>query len=251
MKNILDSFYLLVSPSCFQKFSTARIWHLRFVKNVRILKIFNVSLRWSSKVGPWLNSRLLNLEWKSTELNRPTTSFELDYCNWARSTESLEINGLRKVILLEFVKVRGVLIGSNRSLRENDATCNCGPAAFCKGSVENQVARCDHARLSISILSQVTENSAIEFVVLRSETVFTAVLASVSLNYRSTWVCAKLVSVVFQLQLISLPLNQNIETTTQMCFVYFSWVMQLGDLWFCVTRREFNSVRYFFFASSY
>lgn len=102
------------------------------------------------------------------------------------------------------------------------------------------------SRESVSILSQVTENSAIEFVVLRSETVFTAVLASVSINYRSTWVCAKLVSVVFQLQLISLPLNQNIETTTQMCFVYFSWVMQLGDLWFCVTRREFNSVRYFF-----
>ena len=133
-----DSFYLLVSRSCFQKFSTARIWHLRFVKNVRILKIFNVSQRWSSKVGPWLNSRLLNLESKSTELNRPTTWFELDYCNWARSTESLEINGLRKVILLEFVKVRGVLIGSNRSLRENDATCNCGPAAFCKGLLKTK-----------------------------------------------------------------------------------------------------------------
>lgn len=57
---------------------------------------------------------------------------------------------------------------------------------FARVSVENQVARCDHARLSISILSQVTENSAIEFVVLRRETVFTAVLASVSINYRST-----------------------------------------------------------------
>lgn len=56
----------------------------------------------------------------------------------ARSTESLEINGLRKVILLEFVKVRGVLIGSNRSLRENDATCNCGPAAFCKGLLKTK-----------------------------------------------------------------------------------------------------------------
>ena len=97
-----------------------------------IFLISNVSQSWSSKVEPRLKSRLLNLEWKSTELNRPTTSFELGYCNWARSTESLEINGLRKVILLEFVKVRGVLIGSNRSLRENDATCNCGPAAFCK-----------------------------------------------------------------------------------------------------------------------
>ena len=91
-----DSFYLLVSRSCFQKFSTARIWLLRFVKNVSILKISNVGQRWSSKVGPWLNSRLLNLESKSTQLNRPTTWFELDYCNWARSTESLEINGLRK-----------------------------------------------------------------------------------------------------------------------------------------------------------
>lgn len=105
------------------------------------------------------------------------------------------------------------------------------PGSILQGSVENQVARCDHyASPSISILSQVTENSAIEFVVLRSETVFTAVLASVPINYRPTRVCAKLVSVVFQLQLISLPLNQNIETTTQMCFVYFSWVMQLGDL---------------------
>ena len=54
----------------------------------------------------------------------------------ARSTESLEINGLRKVIrFCHSVRVcerPGVLIGSNRSLRENDATCNCGPAAFCK-----------------------------------------------------------------------------------------------------------------------
>lgn len=57
----------------------------------------------------------------------------------------------------------------------------------------------DHACPSVSMLSQVTENSVIGFVVLGSETVFTAILASVSINYRSTWVCDKLVSVLFQL----------------------------------------------------
>lgn len=173
----------------------------------------------------------------------------------ARSTESLEINGLRKVI--RFCHSVRVCESPWRFdwfqsvIKRKRCDLQLWPGSILQGSVENQVARFDHASLSISISSQVTENSAIEFVVLRRETVFTAVLASVSINYRSTWVCAKLVSVVFQLQLISLPLNQNIETTTQMCFVYFSWVMQLGDLWFCVTRREFNSVRYFFFASSY
>ena len=44
----------------------------------------------------------------------------------------------------------------------------------------------DHACPSVSMLSQVTENSVIGLVVLGSETVFTAILASVSINYRST-----------------------------------------------------------------
>ena len=165
MKNILDSFYLLVSPSSFQKFSTARIWHLRFVKNVSILKISNVSQSWSSKVEPWLKSRLLNLEWKSTELNRPTTWFELDYCNWARSTESLEINGLRKVI--RFCHSVRVCLSPRRFdwfqsvIKRKRCDLQLWPGSILQGSVENQVARCDHASLSISILSQVTENSAI------------------------------------------------------------------------------------------
>ena len=42
-------------------------------KTLVLKKISNVSQSWSSKVGPWLKSRLLNLESKSTELNRPTT----------------------------------------------------------------------------------------------------------------------------------------------------------------------------------
>ena len=50
-------------------------------KTLVLKKISNVSQSWSSKVGPWLKSRLLNLESKSTELNRPTTWFEVDYCN--------------------------------------------------------------------------------------------------------------------------------------------------------------------------
>ena len=108
----------------------------------------------------------------------------------ARSTESLEINGLRKVI--RFCHSVRVCESPRRFdwfqsvIKRKRCDLQLWPGSILQGSVENQVARCDHARLSISILSQVTENSAIEFVVLRSETVFTAVLASVSLNYRST-----------------------------------------------------------------
>ena len=82
----------------------------------------------------------------------------------ARSTESLEINGLRKVI--RFCHSVRVCESPRRFdwfqsvIKRKRCDLQLWPGSILQGSVENQVARCDHyVSLSISILSQVTENS--------------------------------------------------------------------------------------------